>query len=170
MPPHQDVPVVTRFAPSPTGSLHLGNARTAFFSFLWARRSAGRFILRIEDTNAQRSQQRFYDGLLNDLHWLGIDWDEGPGIGGPSAPYTQAERGDFYRGLFEQLAQEERAYPCYCSAEELELSRKLQRIAGNPPRYAGTCRALNSLAVCGAERADRRVHRRRARAAALPLG
>jgi glutamyl-tRNA synthetase len=144
MPQQQDVPVVTRFAPSPTGSLHLGNARTAFFSFLWARRSAGRFILRIEDTDAQRSQQRFYDGLLADLHWLGIDWDEGPGVGGPAAPYAQAERGDFYRGLFEQLERDERAYPCYCTAEELELSRKVQRMAGNPPRYAGTCRALNS--------------------------
>jgi len=141
----QDAQVVTRFAPSPTGSLHLGNARTAFFSFLWARKGAGRFILRIEDTDAERSEQRFYEGLLTDLRWLGFDWDEGPDVGGPSAPYSQAERGDFYRGLFDQLLHAERAYPCYCTADELELSRKLQRMAGKPPRYAGTCRNLTAL-------------------------
>ena len=146
----QDVRVVTRFAPSPTGSLHLGNARTALFSFLWARKGGGRFILRIEDTDAERSQQRFYEGLLTDLRWLGLDWDEGPDVGGPSAPYSQAERGDFYRGLFDQLLHAERAYPCYCTADELELSRKLQRMAGNPPRYAGTCRNLT-----GAQRTER---------------
>ena len=150
MPSQQDVPAVTRFAPSPTGSLHLGNARTAFFSFLWARRTGGRFILRIEDTDAQRSQQRFYDGLLADIRWLGLDWDEGPDIGGPAAPYVQAERGEFYRGLFAELERSERAYPCYCTAEELELSRKLQRMAGKPPRYAGTCRHLS-----GEQRAER---------------
>jgi glutamyl-tRNA synthetase len=142
--------VVTRFAPSPTGSLHLGNARTAFFSWLWARKAGGRFILRIEDTDAERSQQRFYAGLLEDLHWLGLDWDEGPDIGGPSSPYAQAERGGFYCGLFDELRRAERAYPCYCTAEELELSRKLQRMAGKPPRYAGTCRNLNA-----AQRAER---------------
>jgi glutamyl-tRNA synthetase len=150
MPSQQDVPAVTRFAPSPTGSLHLGNARTAFFSCLWARQNGGRFILRIEDTDAERSQRRFYEGLLADLRWLGLDWDEGPDVGGPSAPYAQAERGDFYRGLFEQLERMEHAYPCYCTAEELQLSRKLQRMAGKPPRYAGTCRNLN-----GAQRTER---------------
>jgi glutamyl-tRNA synthetase len=143
-------PVVTRFAPSPTGSLHLGNARTAFFSYLWARKAGGRFILRIEDTDAERSQRRFHEDLLVDLRWLGLEWDEGPDIGGPSAPYAQAERGDFYRGLFEQLESSAQAYPCYCTAEELELSRKLQRMAGKPPRYAGTCRNLS-----GAQRAER---------------
>jgi glutamyl-tRNA synthetase len=143
-------PVVTRFAPSPTGSLHLGNARTAFFSHLWARKSGGRFILRIEDTDVERSQMRFRDELIADMRWLGLDWDEGPEIGGPSAPYSQAERGEFYRTLFEQLASHGQAYPCYCTAEELELSRKLQRMSGKPPRYAGTCRHLT-----GAQRAER---------------
>ncbi len=143
-------PVVTRFAPSPTGSLHLGNARTAFFSHLWARKSGGRFILRIEDTDVERSQLRFRDELIADMRWLGLDWDEGPEIGGPSAPYSQAERGEFYRTLFEQLGSNGRAYPCYCTAEELELSRKLQRMSGKPPRYAGTCRHLT-----GAQRAER---------------
>jgi glutamyl-tRNA synthetase len=141
---------VTRFAPSPTGSLHLGNARTAFFSQLWARKSGGRFILRIEDTDAERSEARHLEGLMRDLRWLGLSWDEGPDVGGPSAPYTQSERGEWYATLFRRLESEERAYPCFCSPEELELSRKLQRMAGKPPRYAGTCRALSA-----AERAAR---------------
>jgi nondiscriminating glutamyl-tRNA synthetase len=143
-------PVITRFAPSPTGSLHLGNARTAFFCHLWARKTGGRFILRIEDTDVERSEARFRDALLADLRWLGFDWDEGPEIGGPSAPYSQSERGGFYRQLFDTLESEGRAYPCFCTAEELELSRKLQRMAGKPPRYAGTCRHLSA-----AERRER---------------
>src|SRR5664279_4298442 len=137
-------PVITRFAPSPTGSLHLGNARTAFFSQLWARRTGGRFILRIEDTDLERSQPRFRDGLMADLKWLGLDWDERPDMGGPSAPYAQSERGEFYRSLFARLEADGQAYPCYCTADELELSRKLQRMAGKPPRYAGTCRHLTA--------------------------
>jgi glutamyl-tRNA synthetase len=136
--------VITRFAPSPTGSLHLGNARTAFFSHLWARKSGGRFILRIEDTDVERSQARFRDELMAEMRWLGLTWDEGPDIGGPSAPYSQAERGPFYQSLFARLAANGEAYPCYCTAEELEFSRKLQRMAGKPPRYAGTCRNLTA--------------------------
>lgn len=143
-------PAVTRFAPSPTGSLHLGNARTALFSYLWARKSGGRFILRIEDTDVERSDARHRDALLGELRWLGLDWDEGPQVGGPSAPYLQSERGDWYRELFARLEADGRVYPCYCTPEELELSRKLQRMAGKPPRYAGTCRALGA-----AERAAR---------------
>jgi nondiscriminating glutamyl-tRNA synthetase len=138
------LPAVTRFAPSPTGSLHLGNARTAFFSHLWARKTGGRFILRIEDTDVERSERRFRDALLEDLRWIGLDWDEGPDVGGPSAPYAQSERGAWYAELFARLEAEARAYPCYCTPEELELSRKLQRMAGKPPRYAGTCRALTA--------------------------
>ena len=143
-------PVITRFAPSPTGALHLGNARTAFFSFLWARKTGGRFILRIEDTDVERSQKRFQDELIADLQWLGFEWDEGPDIGGPSAPYAESERGDFYQSLFTRLSAAEQVYPCYCTPAELELSRKLQRASGKPPRYAGTCRHLS-----GAERAAR---------------
>jgi nondiscriminating glutamyl-tRNA synthetase len=142
--------LVTRFAPSPTGSLHLGNARTAFFSYLWARKSGGRFILRIEDTDVERSEPRFLSALMQDLRWLGLDWDEGPDVGGPSAPYAQSERGAWYGRLFQQLEAEGRAYACFCTPEELELSRKLQRMAGKPPRYAGTCRNLSA-----AERAGR---------------
>lgn len=147
------LPIITRFAPSPTGSLHLGNARTAFFSYLWARQSGGRFILRIEDTDAERSQLRFRDELMAELRWLGLEWDEGPDIGGASAPYCQSERGEFYRALYAQLEARDQAYPCYCTAEELELSRKLQRMSGQPPRYAGTCRGLS--ATQRAERAAR---------------
>jgi glutamyl-tRNA synthetase len=146
------LPVITRFAPSPTGSLHLGNARTAFFSHLWARKSGGRFILRIEDTDVDRSQRRFRDDLMAEMQWLGLDWDEGPDVGGPSAPYCQSERGEFYRALFSQLEESGEAYLCYCTAEDLELSRKLQRMAGKPPRYAGTCRHLTA-----AHRAERQA-------------
>jgi glutamyl-tRNA synthetase len=144
MPSSNDSRVTTRFAPSPTGSLHLGNARTALFCYLWARKTRGRFILRIEDTDAERSRLKFRDQLIADLRWLGLAWDEGPDIGGPSAPYSQAERGEFYRSLYAKLEAGGRAYPCYCTAEELELSRKLQRMSGRPPRYAGTCRGLSA--------------------------
>ena len=137
---------VTRFAPSPTGSVHLGNVRTALFSYLWARKTGGRFILRIEDTDVERSELRFRDELLAELAWLGLEWDEGPDVGGPSAPYSQSERGAIYARLFAELEAQEHVYPCYCTAEELELSRKLQRMAGRPPRYAGTCRALSAAA------------------------
>ena len=116
-------PIVTRFAPSPTGSLHLGNARTAFFSHLWARKTGGRFILRIEDTDVERSQLRYRDALMVDLGWLGLDWDEGPNVGGPSGPYLQSERGAFYQQLFARLEAGHHAYPCYCTAEDLDLSR-----------------------------------------------
>jgi glutamyl-tRNA synthetase len=147
-----ELPAVTRFAPSPTGSLHLGNARTAFFSHLWARKTGGRFILRIEDTDAERSQMRFRDELMAEMRWLGLDWDEGPDIGGPSAPYSQSERGEIYDIAFAKLEALEQAYPCYCTAEDLELSRKLQRMAGRPPRYAGTCRGLTAM-----QRAERQA-------------
>src|SRR5258706_12564240 len=105
------LPAITRFAPSPTGSLHLGNARTAFFSHLWARKSGGRFILRIEDTDAERSRFRFRDELMAEMRWLGLDWDEGPDIGGPSAPYSQGEPGEIYGPLFAHLEGNARATP-----------------------------------------------------------
>ena len=149
--------VVTRFAPSPTGALHLGNARTAFFSWLWARQSGGRFILRIEDTDAQRSQLQFRDALLADLRWLGLNWDEGPDVGGPHGPYLQAERTALYQEMYARLEAEGRVYPCYCTPEELELSRRLQRSSGSAPRYAGTCRELTSSG-----RAQREAEGRRA--------
>src|SRR5258706_6125608 len=105
------LPVITRFAPSPTGSLHLGNARTAFFSHLWARKSGGRFILRIEDTDVERSLARFRDELMVDLGWLGLDWDEGPDIGGPSAPHSQSGIVAQYPARFSPSGNITLAYP-----------------------------------------------------------
>ncbi len=144
------VKVATRFAPSPSGELHLGNARTALFNCLLARRHGGRFVLRIEDTDADRSEQRFTAALLADLLWLELAWDEGPDRGGPAAPYHQSERSVLYQQYFEQLERAGLAYPCFCTPLELELSRRAQLAAGRPPRYAGTCRALSD-----AERAAR---------------
>jgi glutamyl-tRNA synthetase len=135
--------VVTRFAPSPSGALHLGNARTALFNFLLARKHGGRFVLRIEDTDALRSEQTMVDALCSDLAWLGLDWDEGPDRPGPHAPYRQSQRTALYQQYFEHLESERRAYPCFCSPLELDLSRRAQLAAGRPPRYAGTCRDLS---------------------------
>jgi len=134
----------TRFAPSPTGSLHLGNARTALFNFLAARSGGGRFILRVEDTDAERSAGHLLEQQLADLHWLGIEWDEGPGTGGPHGPYRQSERSDLYDAAVTQLEQRGRVYPCFCSPEELQLSRRAQLAAGRPPRYARTCASLSA--------------------------
>jgi nondiscriminating glutamyl-tRNA synthetase len=142
--------VVTRFAPSPSGALHLGNARTALFNFLLARRHGGRFVLRIEDTDALRTQEAMVGALCADLAWLGLDWDEGPDRPGPHAPYRQSQRTALYQQYFERLESEQLAYPCFCSNLELDLARRAQLAAGRPPRYAGTCRELTA-----AERAAR---------------
>lgn len=135
--------VKTRFAPSPTGLLHLGNARTALFSALHARRTGGVFLLRIEDTDEARSQDEFSAALLEDLRWLGLEWQEGPGAGGAAGPYYQSQRYELYNGYFTQLERQGLAYPCFCSPRELEVSRKTQLAAGRPPRYAGTCAGLS---------------------------
>jgi glutamyl-tRNA synthetase len=135
-------PYITRFAPSPTGSLHLGNARTALFNHLAARSSGGRMVLRVEDTDAGRSEERHLGRLLADLRWLGIEWDEGPDVGGPHGPYRQSERGQQYAEAIARLRAAGLAYPCFCSPEALALSRRTQLAAGRPPRYAGTCAAL----------------------------
>jgi len=136
------VPHVTRFAPSPTGALHLGNARTAFFNDLAARASGGRLVLRIEDTDAGRSDEALLVKLLEDLRWLGLEWAEGPDVGGGHGPYRQSERGAIYARALDSLEAQGRVYPCFCTPEELRLSRKSQLAAGRPPRYAGPCAAL----------------------------
>jgi nondiscriminating glutamyl-tRNA synthetase len=133
-----DPATVTRFAPSPTGDLHLGNARTALFNELLARRARGRFVLRIEDTDAQRSREAHTQGLIADLRWLGLDWDAGPDREDARGPYRQSERASIYASDFEKLERSMTVYPCYCSALELEVSRRTQLAAGRPPRYAGT--------------------------------
>ena len=140
-------PVVTRFAPSPTGALHLGNARTALFNDLAARSSGGRLVLRIEDTDAERNDEAMLARLLDDLRWLGIEWAEGPDVGGPHGPYRQSERGGRYAQALGRLESTRRVYPCFCSPEELKLSRKAQLAAGRPPRYAGTCAMLSAEEV-----------------------
>jgi glutamyl-tRNA synthetase len=122
--------------------LHLGNARTALFSWLLARHFGGRFVLRIEDTDAQRSREAFTEQLLADLRWLGLDWDAGPDQP-DGADYRQSQRGARYAHWFEQLGARGRTYDCYCTPLELEISRKSQLAAGKPPRYAGTCRKLS---------------------------
>src|SRR6185437_894098 len=134
--------LVSRFAPSPTGELHLGNARTALFSYLLARQHGGRFVLRIEDTDADRSQEAFSVGLQADIAWLGLQWDEGPDRGGPSGPYRQSERTAFYERYLQQLELAGVVYPCFCTPLELELARRAQLASGRPPRYAGTCLRL----------------------------
>jgi glutamyl-tRNA synthetase len=142
--------VVTRFAPSPTGAIHPGNARTALFSWLLARSRDGRFILRIEDTDRERGSDAFATGQLADLDWLGLAFDAGPGREDARGPYRQSARGAIYADHLARLEREGRAYPCYCSAAELDASRRAQLAAGRPPRYAGTCRGLTD-----AERAAR---------------
>jgi nondiscriminating glutamyl-tRNA synthetase len=136
--------VTTRFAPSPTGRLHLGNARTALFNWLYARANGGRFVLRIEDTDAARSTAAHEADLCRDLAWLGLAWDAGPDREDGRGPYRQSERGARYDAGFDALVRTDRAYPCWCTAEELELSRRAQAAAGRPPRYAGTCAQLDA--------------------------
>ncbi|MGH9530866.1 MAG: glutamate--tRNA ligase [Terriglobales bacterium] len=136
--------VRVRFAPSPTGHLHVGNARTALFNWLFARRHGGTFMLRVEDTDLERSQARYEDLIYDDLRWLGLDWDEGPDIGGPHAPYRQSERLDLYRRHAERLLSERKAYLCFCTAQELEHDRQLALAEHRPPHYSGKCRALDS--------------------------
>jgi nondiscriminating glutamyl-tRNA synthetase len=134
---------IVRFAPSPTGELHVGNARTALFNWLFARQKGGRFILRIEDTDRERTTKNFEKNLLDDLCWLGIDWDEGPGKEGSFGPYHQTERLDIYSAYLEKLADAGKVYPCYCLEEELEAERAKLIAKRKPPRYAGVCRKLN---------------------------
>ncbi len=131
-----------RFAPSPTGHLHVGNARTALFNWLLARGSGGALILRIEDTDAERSSVASEAGILEDLTWLGLDWDEGPDCGGPKGPYRQSERLGLYKSYADRLIDQGRAYYCFCSPDTLEAARREALASGRPAKYAGTCRGI----------------------------
>jgi glutamyl-tRNA synthetase len=142
-----------RFAPSPTGYLHIGGARTALFNWLFARRHGGVFVLRIEDTDVERSSAEMVDGILDGLRWLGLDWDEGPKIGGPHAPYFQSERIDRYRALAARLVSGGHAYFCYCTPEELGARRDAAEKAGTGWKYDRTCCALSVDDVAARERA-----------------
>ncbi len=146
--------VRVRFAPSPTGLLHVGNARTALFNWLFARRQAGQLILRIEDTDTERSDLRFEKQLLQDLRWLGLDWDEGPNDAvnrgsakGEFGPYRQSDRLDIYAGYAAKLLKEEKAYRCFCTIEELEAERKALMDRQMPQVYSGRCRNLTPKVI-----------------------
>ncbi len=135
--------VRTRFAPAPSGFLHVGGARTALFSWLFARHHGGAFVLRIEDTDRTRVTDEYVGVLMGSLRWLGIDWDEGPDVGGPHGPYRQTERLDRYRDVTEELLAAGRAYRCYCTPEELEERRRDALARGEAPGYDGRCRDLS---------------------------
>ena len=140
--------VRVRLAPSPTGPLHIGTARTGLFNYLFARRTGGTFVLRLEDTDAVRSSIAYEKDILDGLHWLGLTWDEGPEVAGeaakgPYGPYRQMERLAVYEEARERLLGEDKAYPCYCTPEQLEEDRKRQEAAHEPPRYVGRCANLS---------------------------
>ncbi len=139
---NQLTPVRVRFAPSPTGRTHLGSARTALYNYLLAHQTGGTFILRIEDTDQKRYVPGAEKELMDSLHWLGIDWDEGPGVGGPNGPYHQSERIEIYQEYARQLIESGHAYYCFCTPERLEQVRKEQISRKENPRYDGLCRWL----------------------------
>jgi len=139
-----DNKVRVRFAPSPTGQLHIGNVRTALFNWLFARQKGGAFILRIEDTDVERSEARYETQLLEDLKWLGLDWDEGPDVGGPYPPYRQSDKMAEYQAYGDRLLKENKAYYCFCTAEELESDRQKALAEQRQPVYSGKCRTLDA--------------------------
>jgi len=141
------VSVRVRFAPSPSGSLHIGNVRTALFNWLFARKNNGKFILRIEDTDVERTFQDAYKGILEDLSWLGLDWDEGP--------YKQSERLEIYRKYAQEFLEKGIAYKCFCTPEELEREREEAIREGRPPRYSGRCAKLTPEEVKSLEKEER---------------
>ena len=132
-----------RFAPSPTGQLHVGNARTALFNWLLAHGKDGTFVLRVEDTDAERSTRESEQSILEDLRWLGLDWDEGPDVGGPHGPYRQSERLHLYASYANELLAGNHAYYCFCLPDKLDADRQADLAAGQPPKYHGTCRSIS---------------------------
>ena len=136
-------PAATSFAPSPTGKLHVGNVRTALFAYLYAKHTGGKFVLRIEDTDLERSHAEFTEKLMEDMKWLGLDWDEGPGAGGKEASYKQSERLHIYQEYADKLIAEGRAFHCYCTTEEVEAGKKEMEAKGLGPVYNGRCRKMS---------------------------
>lgn len=132
----------TRFAPSPTGMLHLGNANTALFNYLLSRHNNGTVVLRIEDTDVERSEENYEKQMIDDLHWLGLDWDEGPDVGGPYAPYRQSERLGIYNEHIQRLLASGHLYRCFCTKEQIQADRDEAARKKRPPRYSGRCRSL----------------------------
>jgi len=136
--------VRVRFAPSPTGDLHVGNIRTALFDWAYARHTGGAFIFRIEDTDRERVTDEYIQAAIDTLKWLGLTWDEGPEVGGPNGPYLQSQRLDLYATWAAKFLEQKDAYKCYCSADELEAVREAQRAANQAPGYNGNCRDLSA--------------------------
>jgi len=139
--------VRTRMAPAPTGFLHIGNARTALFNYLFAKKQKGTFILRNEDTDIERSKPEYERDIIENLKWLGIEIDEGPDINEKYGPYRQSQRGEIYRKYLEKLLKEDKAYYCFCSPDELEVHRQYLMSIGEPPRYSGKCAQLSKKEV-----------------------
>ncbi len=135
-------PIRVRFAPSPTGYFHIGSARTVLFNWLFARQNQGKFILRIEDTDVERSEPQYEQDILEGIKWLGLNWDEGVEVGGEYGPYRQSERLDIYEKYLRQLLDEDKAYYCFCSKEQLDLDRQAMLSQGLAPKYSGRCRHL----------------------------
>jgi glutamyl-tRNA synthetase len=138
------MPERVRFSPAPTGELHLGGARTAFFNHLLARSGGGAFVVRIEDTDAARADLAREQGLLRDMAWLGLSWDEGPDVGGPFGPYRQSERAEHYAEALGRLEAAGRVYRCFCAASELENGRRSDGDGRRAPRYRGSCRSIDA--------------------------
>ncbi|MEU5388517.1 glutamate--tRNA ligase [Kitasatospora cineracea] len=147
--------VRVRFCPSPTGNPHVGLVRTALFNWAYARHNGGTLVFRIEDTDAARDSEESYEQLLGAMRWLGFDWDEGPEVGGPHAPYRQSQRMDTYADVAERLRAAGHAYPCYCTTEELDARREAARAAGKPSGYDGHCRDLTADQVAVYEQEGR---------------
>lgn len=135
-----------RFAPSPTGPLHIGGARSALFNWLLARKSGGQFIVRTEDTDRERSKREFEENITGALKWLGMDWDEGPDLGGPYGPYRQTERLGTYQQFTDKLLASKKAYKCYCTEEEIETERQAAQAKGETPKYSEKCANLSEEA------------------------
>jgi glutamyl-tRNA synthetase len=144
-------PVRVRFCPSPTGNPHVGLVRTALFNWAFARHHKGTLVFRIEDTDAARDSEESYTQLLDSMRWLGLDWDEGPEVGGPHAPYRQSQRMDIYADVARRLQEAGHAYRCYCTTEELDTRREAARAAGKPSGYDGKCRELSDEQIAAYE-------------------
>jgi glutamyl/glutaminyl-tRNA synthetase len=142
-----NTPVRVRFAPSPTGFMHLGNVRTALINYLFAKHYQGTFIVRIEDTDQQRMFDERAQAILHDLQWLELTFQEGPGVGGPHAPYYQSERNALYQEYLNICIQDKKVYRCFCTTEELEKKRERQIAQKLPPRYDRTCLNLTAQAI-----------------------
>ena len=147
--------VKVRFAPSPTGDLHVGNIRTALFDWAYARHTGGTFLFRIEDTDTTRVTDEYIQAAIDTLKWLGLNWDEGPEVGGDNGPYLQSQRLDIYAEWAQKFLDQKDAYHCYCSAEELEAVREAQRAANVAPGYNGHCRDLTAEQIAAYKAQDR---------------